>query len=63
MWNAELGFGFVQSNDGGLDVFLHSSALNSLRICGLTGGWVRSTRIVLINRPTSLKHHFLGSVF
>jgi CspA family cold shock protein len=32
MWNAELGYGFIQNEDGGPDVFLHIIALQNAGI-------------------------------
>jgi CspA family cold shock protein len=32
MWNADRGFGFVADDSGGLDIFLHISALQSAGI-------------------------------
>ena len=37
-FNAQKGFGFIQPNDGGKDVFVHISAVERSGLSGLTEG-------------------------
>lgn len=37
-YNSQKGFGFIETNEGGSDVFVHVSALEKAGISGLTEG-------------------------
>lgn len=37
-YNSQKGFGFIKTNEGGSDVFVHVSALEKAGISGLTEG-------------------------
>lgn len=45
-FNAQKGFGFIQPNDGGKDVFVHISAVERAGLAGLTDGQEISFELV-----------------
>lgn len=49
-FNADKGYGFIQSDDGGPDVFVHVSTLEKSGIQGLTEGTKVSFDSVMDNR-------------
>ena len=49
-FNAQKGFGFIQPDGGGTDIFVHISAVERAGLCGLAEGQKISYEIVVDNR-------------
>jgi len=59
-FNAQKGYGFIQPNDGGKDVFVHITAVQAAGLRGLNDGQQVSYEVVMERGKSSAANLKLG---